>query len=124
MSAWIHVRDLRVACIIGVRPEERRRPQTVVLNLSLAVSIERAARTDRLADTVDYATLKKRVLEHVRRSRFRLLERLADSVVRLCLRTPGVQAARVVVDKPGALSLTRSVAVEIVRRRRKTGSRT
>lgn len=115
----IYLRDLVAECVIGVEREERDHPQQVCINVRLSCDLDRAAQTDALPDTVDYKALKDAIVERVRRSRFFLIERLAGEVAALCLDVPGVEEARVTVDKPGALTGTRSVAVELTRRRRR-----
>lgn len=111
------MRDLAARCVIGDNPDERRARQDVVLQLRLGYSGLAAGRSDRLADALDYRALKKRVVEHVEASSFRMLEALAESVADLCLAEPRVREATVTVDKPGALRFARSVAVEITRAR-------
>ncbi len=111
----IHIRDLSVHCIIGINPEERVEKQEVVINLTLHADLAEAARTDRIEDTVDYKGVKNEVREAVERSDFFLLERLAEHVAEIALRPAQVQRVDVSVDKPGALSFTRSVAVEMTR---------
>lgn len=114
----IYVRDLAVRCIVGIYPEERRAKQDIVLNLTLEGDFRKAATTDDIADAVDYKRLKKLVIEHVERSRYQLIETLAQAVADICLSDPGVRRVTVTVDKPGALRFARSVAVELTRARR------
>ena len=115
---FIHIRDLSIRCIIGIFPEERVTLQEVVLNLRLGTdAIPAAARSDAIADTIDYKALKERILALVEASSFNLIETLADRVASLCLEDPRTLEARVTLDKPGALRFARSVAVEITRRR-------
>lgn len=116
------IRDLRMRCVIGTRPVERRRPQTVILNIALQCDLSRAGRTDNLADTVNYRDLHDRIIELGRKSRFLLIERLAASVAEVCLSDQRVKSATVMVDKPGALPHATSAAVSITRRRG-TGTR-
>lgn len=113
----IHIRDLRVRCILGVNPDERVHPQEVVIQLTLHADLRPAGRSDRLEDTVDYKAVKKRVLELAEQSRFLLVERMAQRIAELCLESPRVRAVRVVVEKPGALRFARTVGVEIFRTR-------
>lgn len=115
----IHIRDLVVSCIVGTHPAERVRRRRVVLNLVLSCDLSRAGKTDDLRHTVDYSAIGKRVTDMVRRSRFLLIERLAQEVAQTCLSFPGVARVVVTLDKPGAVRGARSVAVEILR----TGSR-
>jgi len=111
----ILIQDLQVSCIIGVNEDERLRKQDVVINLALTTDLGRAGRSDRFEDTLDYRAVKKEVFALVEGSQFFLIEALAEAVAELCLRNPAVSAVTVRVDKPGALSSTRSVAVEIER---------
>ena len=50
----ILISDLLVRCIIGVRDEERRDKQDVLINLELSVDLRKAGTSDRLEDSVDY----------------------------------------------------------------------
>jgi len=111
----IHIRDLRFRCIIGVNDEERRERQDVVVNLTLWADLAVACRTDRIADTVDYKTLKKDILSVGEQSQFNLIEALAQRIADLCLRDDRVRQVRVCVEKPAALRFAKTVAVEIVR---------
>lgn len=113
----IHIRDLPLRCIIGVRDREREAKQNVLLNITLHADLRAACASDDIADTVDYVRIKKRVIELVEGSSFRLVEALARAVADACLEDPMVQRVDVVVEKPGALRFARTVAVEITRGR-------
>lgn len=113
----IYIRDITLRCIIGIFPEERREKQDIIINVLMHADISRAARSDRLEDTVDYKAVKLRIIDLVEKSKFMLVERLAQAVADICLEPPLVQRATVTIDKPGALRFARSVAVEITRQR-------
>lgn len=114
----IVIRDLKVSCIIGIEPKERDIKQNVLINIAMSCNLERAGRSDQISDTVDYKTLKNELVEFVERSRFNLIERLGEGVADICLNNRLVDSVRVTVDKPGALTGARSVAIEIVRPKR------
>jgi FolB domain-containing protein len=113
----ILISDLLVRCIIGVRDEERRDKQDVLINLALSVDLRKAGTSDRLEDSVDYRALNKQILSMAESSQFLLVESLAQAVADICLKHPSVQEAKVRVEKPGALRFARSVGIEIVRQR-------
>lgn len=113
----IYIRDLLVRCIIGTKPDERRNPQDIVINLTLYTDLAPAGLSDRLEDTVNYQAVKQDVVRMVEASSFFLVERLADRVARIGLADPRVARVRVSIDKPGALRFARSVAVAIERDR-------
>ncbi len=117
MTDKMHIRDLEVECIIGTMPKERADPQTVRLCITLECDLAAAGRSDRLEDTVNYRDLKNELVAFLAQSTFFLIERMAEEVARICLADSRVGAVDVTVDKPGALTSARSVAVQIRRER-------
>jgi FolB domain-containing protein len=111
----IIIRDLRAHGVLGVYEDERRAAREIIIQLTLYTHTRRAARTDDLADTVDYAKMSKDVVALVEQSRCYTVEALAEDIARLCLAEPGVQKVCVRVEKPGAVKLAGSVGVEIER---------
>ncbi|MDD5678432.1 MAG: dihydroneopterin aldolase [Kiritimatiellae bacterium] len=99
----INIRQLKLNVVIGIYPRERETPQAVIVDLALHAELHVAGRSDKLADTVDYAKLVKRVRKAAAESRFQLLEALAEHIASLCLGEPRIAAVDVTVAKPGAL---------------------
>ncbi len=113
----ILIRDLLVRCVIGVNEEERGKLQDVIVNLVLHADLQEAARTDCIADTLNYKAIRTRVVEVGEEKERHLLEHLAADIADACLAFPRVKRVEVTADKPGALRFARSVAVELVRER-------
>jgi len=80
---------------------EREIQQRLVFDLALGIEIDKAAGSDCLADTIDYAALSDRLCEHVESTRFELLEALAESVVELLNTEFGVVDLQLKLSKPG-----------------------
>ncbi len=113
----IHITDLALRTIIGLNPEERRKPQDVLITITLEADLGPAGTSDAVDDTVNYRTLTKRVIRLVEASRFYLVEKLAQEIAWLALEDERVQRVQVRVEKPGALRFARSVGVELGRSR-------
>ena len=111
----IEIKDLLLRGIVGINDWEREKPQDILVNITLFTDLRRAGASDDLTDSVNYRTLTKQIIAHVESAGRFTVEALAADVARLCLETPGVQRARVRVEKPGALRFARSVGVEIER---------
>ncbi len=114
----ILISDLAARCIIGINDEERREKQDVLINLTLYADLSRACKSDRFEETVDYRSIKKRIVKMVEESRYDLVEALAQAVADICLSDPKVMEAKVRVEKPSALRFARTVGVEIIRSRK------
>jgi dihydroneopterin aldolase len=113
----IFLRGLTTQCIIGFIDWERLTPQTVVIDLEIPCDCAHAARTDNVADTVDYKRVAKRVLAWVGESKFKLVESLAHELAILLLAEFPLAWIRISINKPGAISHSRDVGVSIERRR-------
>lgn len=111
----VFIRDLRIPTVVGIYEWERRIRQTVSLDLDLGADIARAARTDRIEDTLDYKAIAKRVTQYVTEAQFKLVETLAEKVAELVRNEFHVDYIKVVLHKPGAVSGSRSVGVVIER---------
>lgn len=117
MGDRIFVRDLRTEAIIGIFDWERKVRQTLSFDLEFPGDIRRAAKTDRIEDTLNYKSVAKRVLAFVEASECQLVETLAEQVAQLILREFAVEWVKVTLNKPGALRGSRDVGVEIERSR-------
>ena len=113
----IFLNDLRVQAIIGIWDWERSIKQTVAIDLEMAADIRAAARSDAIADTLDYKAVAKRIIEFVEASSFQLVETLAERVAGIVTDEFGVSWVRVTLRKPGAIRGARDVGIRIERRR-------
>jgi 7,8-dihydroneopterin aldolase/epimerase/oxygenase len=113
----IFLRGLTTECVIGFIDWERRVKQTVVLDLELPADCRRAARTDSVADTLDYKQVAKHVLAFVADTQFQLVETLAERIATALLERFALAWVRVSVNKPGAIRHSRDVGVTILRQR-------
>ena len=116
----IYIRDLRAICIIGINPRERVDPQEIVINIQMDADLSQACATDAIGDTIDYKVLKDELLSFCNQSQYYLIERLSDELAqRILAYSTRVHRVVVTVDKPGALTGARSVAVSVERFRAK-----
>ncbi|MCC6302886.1 MAG: dihydroneopterin aldolase [Gammaproteobacteria bacterium] len=113
----IYLTDLKIDTVIGIFEWERRVRQTVSLDLEMSTDVARAARTDSIADALDYKAVTKAVIEFVENSSFQLVESLAEHVAELIIRQFGVERVRLRVNKRGAIRGARDVGVLIERGR-------
>ncbi|MEE8573793.1 MAG: dihydroneopterin aldolase [Thermodesulfobacteriota bacterium] len=108
----IRIKNLRLRAIIGCNDWEREKKQDITINITIDADGATAARSDELADSVDYREITKRVTSEVEKTSFKLLERLADFILAIVMEDGRVVAATVEIDKPHALRFADSVSVE------------
>jgi dihydroneopterin aldolase len=87
----------------GVGEEEAKLGQRFVLDLTLEVDVEKAARSDQLADTIDYGEVIAVAEAAFRERRFYLIEAAAAHVASMLVaHFPAARLVRVTVKKPSA----------------------
>lgn len=100
----IRIRDLELACTIGVNPDERDREQRLIVAASLALDLTRAGTHGHIADTCDYARVAGEIAALLAFRRYRLLESAAHELAAMLLAVhPQVEAVELQLDKPEAL---------------------
>ena len=117
MSDKILIKDLLIRGIIGIHDWEREKKQDILINIVMETDCRPAGVSDDFHDAVDYRAVTKKVLALVENSAFFLVEKLAEEIAAICLDDDRVEVARVRVEKPGAVRFSRSVGVEVERRR-------
>ena len=113
----IFLHGLEVECIIGFIEWERRVKQTIVVDVEMPVDCARAARSDDVADTLDYKKVAKRLISFIGESQFKLVESLAHRAALLILEEFHVDWVRLSVNKPGAIRHSKDVGVAVLRTR-------
>jgi len=110
----IFIDSMRLKCKIGVTVDERREPQDVIVDVSLILDLERAAKSNSLDDTVNYREIMQQVSAFVLAGEFTLLEGLAEGIASLTLASFRAERVSVRVRK-GKYANEPSVGVEIER---------
>ena len=111
----VFINNLQVETIIGIFSWEREVRQVVSVDLVMDFDNKKAAKYDDIEDALDYKKIGKRVTNYVERSRFKLVERLAEQIAKLVLKEFPVSNLTVSVTKPGALRGSESAGISITR---------
>jgi FolB domain-containing protein len=113
-SDVIAIRGLELWCHIGVPEEERRQPQRLLASIQMVTDCAAAARSDDVADALDYARVAEAVKEVAAARPRKLLETLADDIARRVLERFSPQSITVELEK-FPLKDARGVSVTITR---------
>ena len=111
----VFIRDLVLACSIGVHRHEHATLQRVRINVDLGVRDEGADLGDDLANVVCYEQIANGVRAIVADGHIGLVETMAESIAAMCLVDSRVRSARVRVEKLDVFPDAASAGVEIER---------
>jgi dihydroneopterin aldolase len=81
----ISIVDLEVFYHVGVPDEERLQPQRLLLTIEMESDFSTAAKTDAIADTIDYFAVSQRLLKFGDGKSWKLIEKLAADICDMIL---------------------------------------
>lgn len=101
----VRIEGLRVACVVGIRPEERDREQTLIVDVELGLDLACAGRSGRIADTCAYDRAADLIAAQLRMRRYGLVEAAAEELAAMLLGVhPMVDSIGLTLRKPAALT--------------------
>jgi dihydroneopterin aldolase len=120
--AQIIIRQLHVEAAVGLLDWERVQTQKLELTCALQIDASRAAESDSITDTVDYAQLRSCIQSFCASNRFYLLEALAENLANYLLGVFSiVESLRLTILKPVIFSDANGVGIEIEKTRLRKG---
>lgn len=111
----IFLRDLRVDTLIGVYEWEKRVPQTLQIDLDIAVPDNQAAQTDDIKDALNYADVVRDIQRALASRHFNLIETLAETIAQMLLNDFKTPWVKVSVAKLNAIRGSKMVGISIER---------
>ena len=111
----IFLRELKVDTLIGVYEWERLVPQTIQIDLDIALPNSQACQTDNIADALDYSDIVRHLKEVLASRHFNLLEALAEHIAQILLKDFNAPWVKVSVAKLQAIRGSRMVGISIER---------
>ena len=120
MSDRIFITGIVIHARHGVMDHESEVGQRFVIDLELSIDLQESAHTDRLSDTVSYASVVATATAAFKDTNYKLLERAAGAVSDAIFEAfPRIDAVKVTVHKPHApiAAIFEDVGVVLTRKR-------
>ena len=111
--AIIRIKNLLLRTYIGFKEEELTNRQDVIINMTIEVDHNNAIIKDAIDGSYNYRTITKQVISLVQDKKFKMLEKLTQSILDEIMANNKVRFAKVEVDKPHALRFAESVSIEL-----------
>lgn len=119
--ARLILKQLKIHPIIGVYSKERKKTQTLYVDLAITLDIAEAITSDNVSHALDYDTLIHSIRSWSSNTHFYLIESLAFYLSKKLLEIDRIQAITITLHKPKALRpFAKDIAIEIVRQKKCT----
>jgi dihydroneopterin aldolase len=112
----ISIIDLEVFYRVGVPDVERAQPQRLLLTVEMESDFSKAAKTDSIADTIDYFAVSQLLLKFGEGKSWKLIEKLATDIADTILSEFKPQSVTVEVKK-FVIPRARHISVVVTRNR-------
>lgn len=112
-EACIRIKDLRLRTYVGIKEEEIKNKQDILLNITIRFDASGAIHSTEIEDTLNYRVITKQIIAFVEDNQFLLLERMTHEVLALIMEHREVRFAEVEIDKPHALRFAESVSISL-----------
>jgi dihydroneopterin aldolase len=111
----IFLRELKIDTLIGVYEWEKRVPQTLQIDLEIALPNSLACQTDNIDDALNYADVVRDIQKALASRHYNLLEALAESIAQILIDDFKAPWVKVSVAKLQAIRGSRMVGISIER---------
>lgn len=111
----IFLHELKIETLIGVYEWEKRVPQTLQLDLEIALPSSRAGQSDNIKDALNYADIVRHIQDVLSSRHFNLLEALAEHLAEILLTDFKAPWVKVSVAKLNAIRGSKMVGISIER---------
>ena len=116
----IFLSEVKIQTKLGVPEWEGIVPQTIVLDIEIAMPNSSSCVTDEIADTIDYGLVVTRLRDTLHEKSFRLVEALAEHICQLLIKEFKTPWVKIKVSKPGILPGVKALGVVIERGQKPT----
>ncbi len=116
----IFIKNLRIDCIVGILPEERKYEQPLFIDVALGLDFSDVVKTGDLGQSVDYDHLTNQIIDFIQAKKYLLLETAAVEISDFLFSEHAViEEAEIKIKKPRALAGRAEYASVRIKRSRK-----
>lgn len=113
----LSITGLKLTTLIGTLDWEQETPQVLHCDLAFQTNAAHIARTDHIAEAIDYNAVTQAVQTFVEKNHFQLIETLADKLAQHILEIFPTGWVQITLHKPGALKQAKDVIISLERTR-------
>ncbi|MDP8264290.1 MAG: dihydroneopterin aldolase [Candidatus Aceula lacicola] len=115
--AKITINQIHLSIIIGTKHYEREEAQDIAVDLSFIYNSSKAQESDDLSNTVNYETIAQEIKEKTEKTKFFLIEKLANFILDIVMANNAIEKTTVIICKPNAIKDSKSVSIKLTRER-------
>jgi FolB domain-containing protein len=109
----IKIKNLRLKTVIGIFDWESNVDREIIINVEISSNSLKGLHSDNISDAIDYDQLISKIKNLVASNRFKLVEKLAQTLMDEILTDKRISRCKLEIDKVGAVENVDSFSVII-----------
>jgi len=111
------IKDFSIYEIIGIHKHEKINKQKIIFNIVIDVNQNTLPEENNLSSIIDYEKITNKIESLARNKKYNFLESLAEDSFREIFDDKRINAVKIKIEKPDAITNARSVGVEVFKTR-------
>ncbi|MGP1945869.1 MAG: dihydroneopterin aldolase [Arsenophonus sp. ER-QC15-MAG3] len=111
----LFIKQLSVFTTIGAYEWERTIKQELLLDIEIGLNNYIAYKSDQIEHCLDYSIVSQKVIKHIEKQKFKLIERVAEETSDIILNQFDVSWLRIKIYKPNAVKQAKEISIIIER---------
>ncbi len=109
----IKIKNLRLYTIIGVFDWEQNIDREIIINAEITTNFTKSLHSDELSDAIDYDQIILKIKNLVANNRFKLVEKMAQTLMDAILEDQRISKCKLEIDKVGVVENVDSFSITI-----------
>lgn len=109
----IKIKNLKLHTKIGVFDWEKTIDREMIINVEITTNLTKSLHSDDISDTIDYYQITSKIKNLVANNSFKLVERMAQTLMDGILEDKRINKCKLEIDKVGAVENLDSFAITI-----------
>jgi FolB domain-containing protein len=109
----IKIKNLRLHTIIGVFDWEKDIDREIIINAEITTNFTESLHSDNISDTIDYDQIILKIKNLVANNRFKLVEKMAQTLMDAILEDQRISKCKLEIDKVGVVENVDSFSITI-----------
>lgn len=112
MQVKVHLKQIKVNAIIGIKKKERQEKQPLIIDASFELDVQKSSLSDCIEDTVDYSLVAQTISRIASQTEFNLLETFLTQLAQQLFSHFHICNLHLIVQKPLATQGLAQVSME------------
>ena len=117
ITRTVFIKDLIIKEIIGIHKHEKLKKQKIKFNIVMDINQNTIPFERDVESIIDYEKITKKIINLTKKKKYNFLESLAEDSFKEIFEDKRINAVKIKIEKPEAITNAKSVGIEVYKNR-------